>query len=503
MIAFFAEKFARPAPEKKRKTAPAKRRSFTAVSNNRLYKDFLRPLSSADSETEGGIVALRAKARQICRNNAYAQRYLQSLCVGVLGENGLTLQVKARNLPRQGETQGSLDTIGNLRIEQAFRLWSRTVSVDKRYTFNDILQICLKSLARDGEIFLRKVTNGQYQDAFALQFLEADFVDETFNIPSNPATGNRIVMGIELGEFDEPIAYWIRSTKKGSHPYDSQSQWQGRIRIDAKEIIHLYKPDRFNSTRGVSWLSPVMNRLHMLDQYEEAELVASRLGAQKLGFLIQEDGEDFIGDDETDEGEQILHSEPGSIQQLPSGFKFQDWNPDHPVTAFPEFHKAVLRGVSSGLNISFHSISNNLESVNYSSIRQGTIEERDHFRMLQKFLIEHLAVPIALEWLTHWMSFNNNSLPLRLYDKFAPAMTFTGRGYQWIDPLKEIRAEKEAIDLRIKSRSDIISQQGKDIEDTFAQIEYEQTLADKHKITFDEEADNGRPEQGTNEESDE
>lgn len=460
-----------------------KKRSYHGAMSSRLYADFLSPNTSANSELENNIVTLRNRARELCRNNSYAKRYLESLCVGVLGENGFSFQCKARQASRPDQVTGDLDVIGNGRVEQAFKRWSEKVTADGKHSLYDVYRLCLQAVARDGEILLKKVYGSEYKDGYSLQLLEADFLDERYTkiLPN----GNRVIMGVEVDQYDKPVAYHLRKRPQNGHPNEN-NYYHDRTRIEASEIYHLFLPERPSAVRACTWFAPVMGRLHMLDTYENAELVAAKVSAQKLGFIVSPDGDGFIGDDE-DEGDQILNSEAGSIQQLPAGFSFQEWNPEHPVSAFAEFHKAVLRGVSSGLNISFHSLSNNLESVNYSSIRQGSIEERDHFKMIQKFLINHLAIPIARDWLKSWMSFNSSSLPIRTYEKFANSIIFYGRGFQWIDPQKEINSEQMAISLGIKTRNDVALQHGRDIEEIFAQIQNEKKLAEKYGIVLGDE----------------
>ena len=138
-----------------------------------------------------------------------------------------------------------------------------------------------------------------------------------------------------------------------------------------------------------------MKALHQLDGYMEAELIAARLAAAKSLFLTSPDGMGYDPDDYEDHA-PILDAEPGSITQLKPGVEIQPWNPDHPMTAFADFHASVLRSVASGLGISYVTLANNLEGVSYSSIRQGATEERDNLRVLQRFLIQHLAEPFSV-----------------------------------------------------------------------------------------------------------
>ena len=87
------------------------------------------------------------------------------------------------------------------------------------------------------------------------------------------------------------------------------------------------------------------------------------------------------------------------------------FDPDHPSTAFPAFTTQVLRSVASGLNISYHSLTNDLSSVNYSSLRAGSLEDREMYRMYQRFVIEHFMMPIFQNWLNMVISRGFNYEP--------------------------------------------------------------------------------------------
>ena len=216
--------------------------------------------------------------------------------------------------------------------------------------------------------------------------------------------------------------------------------------------------------------APVMKAMHQLDGYLEAELVAARLAAAKSLFLVSPDGAAYDGDDFEDYA-PILDVEPGSITQLKPGTEIQPWSPDHPTGAFKEFHASVLRSVASGLGISFVSLSNNLEGVSYSSIRQGATEERDNLRVFQKFIIQHLAEPVFREWLSIGITKGTIPFPSNRFDKFADAAVFKGRGWSPIDPQKEIKAWIEGLQNGIYSPADIQAHFGRDPETVFSQIE--------------------------------
>ncbi|MCI0539082.1 MAG: phage portal protein [Verrucomicrobiales bacterium] len=71
---------------------------------------------------------------------------------------------------------------------------------------------------------------------------------------------------------------------------------------------------------------------------------------------------------------------PGQFETRPVGFEFQTFDPQHPTQAFPFFVKTFLRGIASGLGVSYNTLANELEGVNFSSIRAGVSDEREEIR---------------------------------------------------------------------------------------------------------------------------
>ena len=104
-------------------------------------------------------------------------------------------------------------------------------------------------------------------------------------------------MGVEVDKYDRPVAYHLYK----DHPYDRVYLAQAQhIRVPADEIIHAYLPQRAEQTRGVSLVATAMANVKMLNGYLEAEIVAARVGASKMGFFTSPDGDGYVGDGEFD-----------------------------------------------------------------------------------------------------------------------------------------------------------------------------------------------------------
>jgi lambda family phage portal protein len=456
-------------------------RNYSGASKSRLFTDFIAPSNSADSNLKYQLGTLRDRSRDLARNNEYAKRFLNLIKTNVVGESGFTLQVRARN------DDGQLDASGNTILENAFKAWGRmgSAEVSGRMSWLDCQRFTAEGLARDGEVFIKKIRNPRFRNGFTIQFIEPDLIDHEKN-GHNEDNRNEIRMGVELDEFHRPVAYYILT----DHPNDDffgTTRSRKHIRVPADQIIHVFMPSRTYQTRGEPFMAPAIAGLKMLGGYREAELVAARSAAAKFGVITTPSGDEYVGDDETDDGVPIIDMEPGTYSQLPAGHEFQMIDPTHPTTAFADFESAVLRGIASGLNVSYTSLSNDLTGVSYSSIRQGTIEERDHYRLLQSFLIEHFCEPIFRSWLDAALDIGSIPIPINKFDKFSDNIHFRGRGFAWVDPQREISASVVGLQNGLLSMNDVAANYGRDVEELFTQIQNDKEMAERYglKLAFE------------------
>jgi lambda family phage portal protein len=461
-------------PREKAQPETKAHRNYAGANTGRLFATWTTMPQSADNELRTNLRALRARSRDMAINNDYAKKFLRMVETNVVGKNGIMMQSQVKN------ERGEADEVARRRIEESWAEWIQRGNCDVtgKYSFRDIQKLVISSVARDGEVLIRKVRGYDNAWGFALQLIEADHLDENYNDVLR--NGNRVKMGVEFDQYNKPVAYWIFE----HHPGDAlfTAQYNDRIRIPADEILHIFLQERISQSRGVPWMHAALTRLQMLGAYEEAELVAARIGAAKMGFITSEKGDEYTGDD-TEDGNTVMEVEPGVFEYLPAGMRVDAFDPQHPTIAFDAFVKALLRGIASGLNVSYHYLANDLSEANYSSLRGGEIDVRDAWRDLQSFMIEHFLIDIFKDWLRMALLTNAINLPLAKYKKFS-AVKFQPRGWQWVDPEKDIRAREIAIALGLETRADIAAELGKDFDETLQQLAREKMQAEKLGINI-------------------
>ena len=453
-------------------------RNYSGGSQDRLTADwFSSDLSTNDAFLNRGQT-VRNRARDLERNNPYVRRFLQMVSANVYGHQGIRLAMDTRDT-RSGGVQEP-DVAANRTIEAARKRRGRAgnCTADGRTSWRETERMILRRVLVDGEALV-KLNRGGDGFGLSLQLLDVDLLDDKKKNEPNVNNQNRIVSGVEMDKNDRPVAYHL-VVDKGAE-FDRKTE-----RVPAEEMLHVYIPERPGQVRGISWLASTMWRQKMLDAWTEAALVHSRVAASKLGFLIPSE-ETYTGAGQAAEGYTKMSSEPGSFEELPAGMKVETFDASPGPTTMGEFSKHCLRGIASGLGASYVTIANDLEGVSYSSIRQGELADRDNWRVLQQFAIEHVSEPVMDEWLLMALTSGEIPLPLNKIDKWR-SYRFEPRGWEWIDPQKEINAAREAVALRVKSRRKIISDMGGNVENTFADLAADQSLAEEMGLINDDPA---------------
>lgn len=475
-------------------------RRFAGAANDRLVSDLLSitGLVSGQNELRSSLRAMRINSRRLAHDNEYAKRFFQLLRNNVVGPRGFDLQMKITK-PR-----GGFDTRANGQIETAYRefssrgLYTACGSMNRR-TFD---RAAMTQCARDGEVLI-EVLHGRQFNRFGLAFqlLDPDLLDESLNIGRQGFAGGQmqgveIRAGVERDRYGRAVAYWMH----GAHPADDvvNTGIVRHRRVPAERVIHRYlaEEQRAGTTRGVPWLYVAMRRLAMLGGYEEAALVNARSGAAKMGFYKQPessigspiggavgDGTQVAGGTDA-EGNLMDQAEPGVIGVLPPGWDFTTYNPTYPSEAMDGFVKGMLRAFAAGVGVNYNVLASDLEGVNYSSLRQGALDDRDTYEALQQWYVDDVARPMFELWLRFALDMGQiGTLPADAFDRLNTPL-FIPRTWRWVDPLKEVSASEKELGLRLTSRTRLCAEQGIDFEQLVEEIASEEKLLRENGVTF-------------------
>jgi lambda family phage portal protein len=457
------------------------KRYFSAAKIDRLTSSWFANVNSINEELKHDSTRLRSRGRDLVKNNEYGKKFKSMVMGNVVGPNGFTLQCRVTN------QQGKTDKENNDAIEQAFLDWAKkgVCDVTGNLSFNSICRLLIGGMPSDGEFIVRMVRGADAGNmyGFALQCIDVDRLDTQFNRESS-ANQNAVIMGVEVNQYSKPVAYHILT----KHP--SNNSEQKRERIPANEIIHGYMVEVAEQVRGIPWMSSAILSLHHLSKFEESAMLAARNGADHLGFFVTPDGTaPQIGDSGSSD-EPISVSVPGHYDTLPDGVDYRPHESKYPDAMVGSFIKSFLRRVANGFGVSYNGFASDLESVNFSSIRAGVIEERDQWMLIQNWFNEAFLQTVYTEWLktsllnNAILSSNGSKLPPSKLSKFLKHH-WQGRRWQWVDPAKDIAAARDSVMSGTLSPQMIAAQTGVAIEDVIEDIrKFEEMTKDIQSISY-------------------
>ncbi len=440
---------------------------FRGAETTRLSMDRMGQANHPDTEIMYSLRTLRARARDLVRNNPYAAGVTEAFADNIVGEQGIRMKPRITKPPNDPTAKAELDRDTNWAIERAWQDWAAEhATVDELESWYETERLIAKSWPTDGEVFLRRRKGWDNPYGFAVEMIDPDLLDETFNVAPERNGGRPIVMGIEMDEDGRRLAYhfWDR------HP--DEIGRKKRTPIAAEEITHFFVRYRTGQNRGYSLFAPVLTTVEMVDGMTEAELVASRAEAQKLGFITNDTPEAIQAyatrlamqnQSGTQDQPQALRMRPGTWKELNPGQTVHNYDPTHPNDAFDPFLKVMLRGVARGLAVSYHTLTGDVTDASYSSQRIGLLPERDHWRVCQRILGHRVHRPTYRDWVAMALLTRSLRLKTPIASNYY-AVEWRGRRWQWIDPANDLQAAEAEVKLGINSRQRLAADRGLDYE---------------------------------------
>jgi len=466
-------------------------RSFAAAQTDRILRGWGWDGGFSAQEIKGQLGTIRSRSREMAKNNPHMRRWLQLIAINVVGE-GFGL----KSTPHDGMPGGKeyrLDTMASRFIESH---WWRFCShrdpatnatwcdATGRKTLAEMDILNAKTEARDGEYFmLPQAADNPYGITFRI--VRPDACDETYFREAS-ATSNPVYCGVEIDRnTGRTVAYYFHTT-------NPQSGYQGQrgplMRIPASQVIHGFDPEDEDQTRGIPQAHAALVKLKMLEAYDKAELTAAMDEAMTVGMYSSDHVDegsftDLVDSDNQDIAGGFLQDKTGGQHEiLPPGWKHEFHTPQHPNRELTAFKATMIKDISSGLGVEYSNFSNDWSGVSFSSVRVGTISERDMWIARQNRFIAQCKTPVFLMWLKAFLASEiSGGFPAEKFDKFAEH-EFRGRRWMWVDPMRDMRAAEVAVAHGWKTNTQIASDVGTDFDDNIEELNREKvTVAGDEK----------------------
>lgn len=420
-------------------------RGYDAGLRGRPNKHWHAVNQSAQQEDLYDRDTLRARARDLERNSDIANSVLLAFRRNVVGR-GYRLK------PETG------DTDLNERITLLWEEWckARNCDVTGRQSLTEQLRMWAQRKKVDGGILIVKRYTRAGVIPFQIQTLEVDELDNAALTPHYK--GNQVVGGVEYNRWNQPVGYHIRQYEVGGTQI-GKSVW-----VDAKDVIFWYSKHRPSQIREISDLAPLITRVRDTNELITAAETKSRAAAC-LSVLIKRSVLSTVGrnaqapERESYEGKTLA---PGMLLELNPGDDVQVVSPNGASDEAVSMIKTLVRTIASGAGLSYEAVSRDMSETNYSSARQGMIEDNETFaeeieqvHTVLDEVYETFLISAVLSGVLHIPAFwDERQKYMRHSWAHAPK--------PWIDPLKEANATKIAIQSGQKSFQDTAAESGRD-----------------------------------------
>jgi lambda family phage portal protein len=430
-------------------------RNYDAARRDR-FGGWVPPRNATPEETDAPHRSLlKARARDLERNSDVTGGILSSLERNVVG-NGITPQPLVPGMN-----------------EKIMSLWEEWVEKDNCditgcSTFYELQNLFVRRKHTDGEIFCLFALRGKGRVPLQIQMIESDLLaEEVIKFESGM---NMVYGGVEVDDYMRPIAYHFRL---------NPIKWDV-IRVPAENVLHGFKKTRAQQVRGVSGLSSSMERVRDIGEYIDSELKAARAAAAHTGVVKTANGAAAqIGRVSKKNGEQLQEIAPGTMNYLRTDEDITFPPPGRPNVAASPFVETILRFVGLSHGLSYEQTARDLSKVNYSSARQGHLEDRRTYEAWQRDLINNFCKPVYKVFMDTAVLSGALDIPgyWKNREEYVKARWITP-GWSWIDPQKEAAASNALLADGLTTREELCGGRGKDWREVMLQIKEERDFAE-------------------------
>lgn len=426
---------------------------------------------------------IRARAREQERNNDIIGGPLGVLERNIVG-TGFKVQADTGNEKL------------NVKLENSFQTWQkpRNCDVTAAQAFWEICKMIIRRTNVDGGIILVKTYSGNTRFPFQLQAREVDDLDGCGMIRNGD---NIVINGIEVDKNQKPVAYWFKEISP-----DGWSTGKS-VRIDAEKVIPLWRKTMPSQIREMSPLAPAITRANDTEEYLDALSIKEKILASLSVFikkLIPTSGSPGRGvgvsghkSDEYDPqtGYRRKRISPGMIMELQPGDDVNSVVPTGQAANARELVALYQRLIGAGQGLSYEASSRDMSQVNYSSARQGLLEDQKTYADWQKWLIDHFLSEVYTEFVISAVLSGEIDIPGFWNDKDKYLKhTWTAPGWSWIDPVKEIKANDMAMQSGQDNLANVCARTGQDwrevLEQRAKELAFKKELEQKYGITMTE-----------------
>ena len=433
-------------------------RNYEGAASGYRTKNWRRSNTDPNQAVGPFIARLREVARDLVRNNPYAESAVSTICDHAVGWG-----IVAKPKP------------DNARAAKVWKAWAETTACDAdgRHDFYGLQKLIMRAVVESGEVLVRRRFR-RPEDGFPiplqLQVLEPDFLDTSKD--SLTATGgHRIIQGVEFDAIGRRVAYWLFPEHPGS-----SFMADGSVRVSADNVLHIFKGARPGQVRGASWFAPVLLRFKDFDEFEDATLMKQKIAACLAVITTDTDGTAAPIGETTSAEPEFDGLFPGMIHNAPPGRGITVVDPPT-VREYPDYIATNLRAIATGLGVTYEDLTGNYENLPFSAARMSRLR---HWARVEdwrwRLIIPQFCDPVWA-WAMEVAGIFGVADP--------PGVEWTAPPAPMIDPVNEGLAYMRNVRAGIMTLSEALRERGYDPATVLKEIAADNTRLDDLAIILD------------------
>ena len=455
-------------------------RAYEASDNDRFRgSKWLTSKLSANSEMEAEAVTLRDRAKDLYRNDSFASSAVNGRVDNVVG---CGIRMQSRIQPGDGISEDRAAGL-NRQIESAFRVWSRIERLSQKQRLFE------RCRAIYGEAFMVLSDGGSADKPVPLSLQV--IAPERIETPPEHEGDPNVRMGIRLDpETRQPVLYYLRTV----HPHDTLEASWDYSEIPAERMRHVFEEKFPGQVRGVPWLAPAMADLKDIKDFKETHLIAEQVAACFTVFVEKGEFGDPRGAAEgaaaetRSDGSRIEDIEPGMIQYLKDGESVKFGDPNRPGNTLGPFLEWHLKAVAAAIRYPFELLVKHYDN-SYSGGRLSLIDGRIAFSCWQQESIEGGWQQVSDRFVEELVIVGGVDIEPDEFESNRAVFqqqAWVPPGMPWIDPAKEVKGDREAIDGGLSTRASSLAARGWDYDEVEEQRAREAMDAVKLRLRVEE-----------------
>lgn len=335
----------------------------------------------------------------------------------------------------------------------------------------------------------------------------------------------KIVMGVALGDWDEPVGYHIRKAPPGNWVSPLSYEWQYvplQLKWGRRQMIHIFEQHRPAQTRGIGTMVSAIPEMRMSRQFREIVLQNAILNATYAATIESENpldatsifaslgGGDFAPEavqeammsyakgyynmiGETIGNSSNLQIGGVKIPWLPPGAKLHLQGAGQGGPLGSEFEASLHRAMAAAFGVSYEQWSHDYSKTNYSSYKGAMTETYKVMLSVKKQVADCFA-----GWVYRlWMEEALNAGEITAIKRNMPSF-YEGQNQEWfcdcewvgasrgqIDELKETQAAVLRMSNGLSDLATENARLGADWKKRLRQMAREQEWKDAYKVLQD------------------